>query len=114
VRTSNEDSVSKKAENEIVDYGVKDKEETFDETIQLFNDSVRDMVSSRAAAKGFYTLENDTRRQLHDTTEGLFGGHAFGEILYKMVEYKRTKDPKCLIKIAAWALMEFDRDRRNA
>ena len=67
--------------------------------VRLFRDQVELKLDLEAMDKGYDQL------RLHEITRGM--PHAIAEIIYKCVRYHKLRDPNDLVKIAAWAELEF-------
>lgn len=72
-----------------------------------FNQQVDDMVGASANAKGY----DGGHGPLWELCKTL--PHALGEIVYKVVRYHRKGDPTELVKIAAWARLEWEDQQKN-
>ena len=81
--------------------------ETPDRTFQTFMNAAEDLLNGTAASKGYSPNGPDGSNPLYAFVEHAVGGsqHAIGEIIYKAVRYQHQRDPKDLLKIAAWAYL---------
>lgn len=70
---------------------------------------VEDSLGAHAARKGYSENGADGENLLYKFTNsiGASAGHSVGEIIYKSVEYMKEPREVLLIKIAAWALLEW-------
>lgn len=74
---------------------------------------IKKAVLQKAKEKGYYTQGEDSGRNLYDFIAKYATGHGIGEIIYKAIRWTRKRDPEDLVKIAAWAFLEWDYNRRN-
>ncbi len=74
---------------------------------------IEKVVSKKAKEKGYYVEGEDSGRNLYDFIGKYASGHGIGEIIYKAIRWTRKRDPEDLIKIAAWAFLEWDHNRRQ-
>jgi hypothetical protein len=86
---------------------------SFVESLERFQIAMNDILINAAKAKGYHGSELDGRK-LYDEILYLAGeGHASGEIIYKLTRYRRVKDPKDIVKVAAWAFLIWDKHQRG-
>lgn len=71
-----------------------------------FMDQVTGILNQGAKDKG-YDHDRDGGKTLNDFVATYFKGHSLGEIVYKAVRYQSRQDPTDLLKIAAWAYLEW-------
>ena len=76
-------------------------------------EAVEDLVNGTAAAKGYSPNGPDGPNPLYEFIEGLVGGpgHALGEGVYKLVRYRRQRNPNDLLKAAAWCFLMWRHHR---
>jgi len=77
-----------------------------------FLDAIADMLGNTAKDKGYSEGVgiDDYKNELMTFTNNNFPGHALGEIVYKAVRYRTKKDRTDLVKIAAWAALQYLED----
>lgn len=86
---------------------------TFEESIDDYVREIKEILLLAAKTKGYHGDETDGRL-MYDNIILLAGeGHASGEIIYKIARYRRTKDPKDIAKIGAWAFLIWDKHQRD-
>lgn len=70
---------------------------------------VRDSLEGQAKRKGYNETGPDAENKLYEFTKhiGASAGHSIGEIIYKATEYMKQPREVLLIKIAAWAYLEW-------
>ena len=80
-----------------------------DRTFDRFAEQVRESLEKYACSKGYNDKGTDGQNLLYELTKqaGLSAGHSMGEIVYKAVEYGKEPREVLLIKIAAWAFLEW-------
>jgi hypothetical protein len=84
----------------------------FEESLSAFGLELNQILVKRAQEKGYHS-QGLNGRQLYDFVHDLAAnGHALGEIVYKAIRYNRRKNPEDLVKIACWAFLVWDRERR--
>lgn len=92
------------------------KKKKFNESLRDFQNEVTDVLTGTARGKG-YAKDGDGGRAFYDAvalvSDDNNDSHAKGEITYKVKRYGSKKDPKDLIKIAAWAFLLWDRHHRS-
>ncbi len=75
-----------------------------DNTYETFTKNVRGLLSTDK--RGYNQTGPDGPNQLQDFVHDIAGhGHALGEIIYKVVRFAHTRDPRDIEKIAAWAFL---------
>lgn len=79
--------------------------------LMCFYEEMRAVLTKRSDREGYNKGDDGTL--LNEFTETFFGGHALGEIVYKAVNYQRTKDEIELVKIASWAFLKWRRERER-
>ena len=85
----------------------------FETSLEIFKSQLDQILIKRAQEKGYHNQGLDGR-QLYDFVHDLASnGHALGEIIYKAIRYNRRRNREDLVKIAAWAFLLYDRDKRN-
>jgi hypothetical protein len=74
-----------------------------------FNKLVKESLEQHARRKGYNNEGADGDNMLYQFTKhiGASGGHSMGEIIYKATEYMKEAREVLLIKIAAWAFLEW-------
>jgi hypothetical protein len=85
---------------------------SFQGSLTEFVAGVGGLLNGTAEAKGY--AKNGSGRALLDFVAEHAPGHAIGEIIYKVVRWQRKGNPEDLLKVAAWAFLEWDRARRSA
>lgn len=86
---------------------------TLDESWDAFCRESHGLLNGDAQGKGYAQEGRDGRPMLDFVANHCGGGHALGEIVYKVVRWNQKRDPKDLLKVAAWAFLEWDRARRG-
>ena len=78
-------------------------------TLNDFNRLVQESLEKHAERKGYNDSGADGENLLYQFTKhiGASGGHSMGEIIYKATEYMKEAREVLLIKIAAWAFLEW-------
>ena len=78
-------------------------------TLNDFNKLVQESLEKHAERKGYNDTGADGDNMLYQFTKhiGASGGHSMGEIIYKATEYMKDAREVLLIKIAAWAFLEW-------
>lgn len=78
-------------------------------TLNDFNKLVQESLEKHAERKGYNLTGADGDNKLYEFTKhiGASGGHSMGEIIYKATEYMKDAREVLLIKIAAWAFLEW-------
>jgi hypothetical protein len=80
--------------------------------LEKFLQDVVDILESKAKEKGYSDGNLSTyKNDLMSFCSRNFSGHALGEITYKAVRYQAKKDPRDLVKIAAWAALLYMEDQ---
>jgi len=72
---------------------------------------VRESLDRNAAKKGYNDSGAEGHNELYDFCNHFFPGHALGEIVHKCVRYSKKRNKEDLIKIAAWAYLEWLHDK---
>ena len=74
-----------------------------------FNKLVKESLEQHARRKGYNNEGADGDNILYQFTKhiGASGGHSMGEIIYKATEYMKDAREVPLIKISAWAFLEW-------
>jgi hypothetical protein len=85
----------------------------FDVALKDFYLELEKAVIQKAKSKGYYVEGEDSGRNLFDFIGKYAEGHSIGEIIYKAIRWTRKRDPEDLVKIAAWAFLTWDYNRRN-
>jgi len=77
-----------------------------------FLDLIVDILGPTAKEKGYSDniRIDDYKNELMTFTNANFPGHALGEIVYKAVRYRAKHDRMDLVKIAAWAALQYLED----
>ena len=86
----------------------------FADSIYQFAAQVAGMLSGEALGKGYSS--DGSGRWLIDAVAKITGdsdAHPAGEIIYKVRRWESKRDPKDLVKIAAWAFLMWDRVQRD-
>lgn len=78
----------------------------------VFSKLVEPLVTGKAGEKG-YARPGETGRDLMDFVKDNFGGHALGEIVYKLIRWNQKHNPEDILKVAAWAFLEWDQYQRR-
>lgn len=88
----------------------------FEVAFDDFTAEMKRKVIGQAKEKGYITGNEDSGRNLYDFIDRYIGnhGHAIGEIIYKAVRFSRRKDPQDIVKVAAWAFLVWDSQRRDS
>lgn len=73
--------------------------------------AVEQMLSGAATSKGYNDTGVNGPNQLMDFTEKFCGGHASGEVVYKVVRYRAKNDDVDLVKAAAWLFLMWRKHR---
>jgi hypothetical protein len=78
-------------------------------TLNDFNKLVQESLEKHAERKGYNDTGADGDNMLYRFTKhiGASNGHSMGEIIYKATEYMKDAREVLLIKIAAWAFLEW-------
>ena len=78
-------------------------------TFKQFSELVYDSLDGHARRKGYSEGGPDGPNALYEfeTAIGASPAHAMGEIIYKATEYLHEAREVLLIKIAAWAFLEW-------
>ena len=78
-------------------------------TLNDFNKLVQESLEKHAERKGYNDTGADGDNMLYQFTKhiGASNGHSMGEIIYKATEYMKEAREVLLIKIAAWAFLEW-------
>lgn len=85
----------------------------FEISLSSFHEAIDGILLGQATSKGYHS-KGHNGRQLYDFVHDLASnGHALGEIVYKAIRYNRRKDRTDLVKIAAWAFLIYDKDKRD-
>lgn len=80
--------------------------------LQDFYLEMSEMVINNAKKKGYHGNDEDGR-VLFDFVTKYSEGHSIGEIIYKAIRWTKKRDNKDIVKIAAWAFLIWDGERRN-
>ena len=88
------------------------QDSSFEGSFSQFVAGVGGLLNGKAEAKGYAT--NGSGRALLDFVAEHAPGHAIGEIIYKVVRWQRKGNAEDLLKVAAWAFLEWDRAKRSA
>lgn len=83
----------------------------FEDSFKQFVSETAGLLNGKAEAKGYAAQGNG--RPLLDFVAEVAPGHAAGEMLYKVVRWQAKKNPEDLLKVAAWAFLEWDRHNRQ-
>lgn len=83
-------------------------EPSFETSMEAFFSHVRQLLGGTANGKG-YSQNGNGRALIDSVAEECGEGHALGEIRYKLVRWRRKRNPDDIAKIAAWAFLEWDR-----
>ena len=80
-----------------------------DRGVEKFFHAVRESLETHAQRKGYNETGADGPNLLYELTKqiGASAGHSMGEIIYKATEYMKEPREVLLIKIAAWAFLEW-------
>jgi len=78
---------------------------------ERFISGVADLVNRNAAKKGYNDTGAEGKNDLFDFCNKFFPGHSLGEIVYKAVRYSKKRNKEDLLKIAAWAYLEWLHDK---
>lgn len=76
-------------------------------TFEQFTGALYEVMGGTAAGKGYSASGPDGSNELADFVEQHCPGHAMGEVIYKAVRYRRKQNPEDLLKIAAWAYLQW-------
>ena len=76
---------------------------TFDE----FTAALDGILGGTAEGKGYNAGGPNGANELSDFVEQHCPGHALGEVIYKAVRFQRKRNPEDLLKIAAWAYLQW-------
>ena len=78
-------------------------------TLNDFNRLVQESLEKHAERTGYNDTGADGDNMLYQFTKhiGASNGHSMGEIIYKATEYMKDAREVLLIKIAAWAFLEW-------
>jgi len=80
-----------------------------------FLSQVVKILTSSAKDKGYSDGEvNVYKNELMGFTSKNFPGHALGEIVYKAIRYRSKHNPQDLVKIAAWAALQYLEDTNES
>ena len=76
-------------------------------TYEDFCKEVEALLNYAASDKGYNRTGVDGENALYDFVNSIVGEnkHALGEIIYKVRRYASKRDPKDVLKIAAWAFL---------
>ena len=85
---------------------------SFELALEDYVIEIKKAVIQKAKEKGYFTEEENSGRNLYDFIGKYASGHSIGEIIYKAIRWTRKHDPEDLVKIAAWAFLTWDADRR--
>ncbi len=79
-----------------------------DSQIAKFQHAMRDILEGGAGTKGYGSPEGPNPGGiLQQFVRAYELSHTLGEIVYKVARYRSRRDPQDLLKIAAWAYMEW-------
>jgi hypothetical protein len=83
-----------------------------DRTWGVFVSGVHGLLEPTAEGKGYNVTGVNGQNELFEFVQGIAGsGHALGEIVYKVKRYAAKRQPEDLLKIAAWAFLEWRHQR---
>jgi hypothetical protein len=79
-------------------------------SFEEFMEEARELVLGRAKEKG-YNDKGEDKNDLMAFTNQFFPGHAYGEVVYKLIRYQRKKNKEDLLKAAAWIYLIWKNDQ---
>lgn len=86
--------------------------QNFEEALKEFHKSLDEILLFAAKTKGYHGAATDGRK-LFDEAHTENYGHPIGEIKYKLRRFQSTRDPIDIVKVAAWAFLIWDKQRRG-
>ena len=88
--------------------------ESFADALATFHSQMDVLLLGKAEAKGYSGGDCNGGRDMIDAVVTVCGeSHPPGEIIYKIKRYLAKRDPEDVVKIAAWAFLIWDRQRRE-
>lgn len=79
-----------------------------------FLSQVVKILTSKAKEKGYSDGDVSVyKNELMEFTSKNFPGHALGEIVYKAIRYRNKHELQDLVKIAAWAALQYLEDTKD-
>jgi hypothetical protein len=88
---------------------------TFTTSLDEFQAEVIKALNGKAEEKGYSEGGDSGGRPMLDAVATIVGEstHPIGEILYKLARWKAKGNPEDLVKVAAWAFLLWDQQRRR-
>lgn len=88
---------------------------TKDNSFESFSKAVKDSVENHAQRKGYRTSDVDGINELADFmhSQGLGQSHGISEIIYKVLEFKKTPRRVLLEKVAGWSFVLWQRCEKD-
>jgi hypothetical protein len=89
--------------------------QTFTLALEEFQSEINKALNGKAEDKGYSAGGDSGGRPMLDAVALIAGEgtHPIGEILYKVARWKAKRNPEDLVKVAAWAFLLWDQQKRN-
>lgn len=90
--------------------------EKFSRCLEEFQAEINKALNGKAEDKGYSAGGDSGGRPMLDAVALIAGEgtHPIGEILYKVARWKAKRNPEDLVKVAAWAFLLWDQQKREA